>query len=440
MIAPKNQRIFFYIKGLTLCTLWIGVCCTTPLYAQRQGQQQSQRNQLWQNQARQGQNLQNRRGLDNLQNRLDGLGIGQSQQFTTQQNGQLNRLAFNQGSQNFGDMVETSPKTFILENTKIIARVGGQTVLVGDLIGDINQQLKQFEGKAPPEELAQAREIMLKRLLASHIDTVAVYDQFMQKVPPERVADLEKELAKHFRDTQQKQMIEALGVQNAEELEAKLQEAGTSLANYQRIFKMQLLFQQVIQEQLNFFPEVPHQELWDYYQAHLEDYKITAKVRYEKITLLFEKVDSKPNAYRQMANIGNELLRGRSFADLAKQFSHGLHADTGGINDWTTQGALKSTVIDQALFSLPVGKFSRILEDENGFHIVRVLDRVEEGYTSFTDTQEIIRAKLINEKKTKQLNELITKYRNETEVWTIFDGDTEFEKFRKEQLVPPSDG
>ena len=51
----------------------------------------------------------------------------------------------------------------------------------------------------------------------------------------------------------------------------------------------------------------------------------------------------------------------------------------GGRYDWTTKGSLVSDVIDQAIFSLPVGKLSRILEDEKGFHIVRVIEREDCG-------------------------------------------------------------
>ena len=96
----------------------------------------------------------------------------------------------------------------------------------------------------------------------------------------------------------------------------------------------------------------------------------------------------------------------------------------GGQRDWITRGSLKSALLDQALFTLPPGQLSRILQDEEGFHIVRVIEREDAHRTPFEETQAEIREKMLAERKEARLKELVQRLREEIPVWTIFDGKT----------------
>ena len=136
----------------------------------------------------------------------------------------------------------------------------------------------------------------------------------------------------------------------------------------------------------------------------------------------FDNYPSKADAYRALAILGNRVaLGGEELAEVARRSSQGPNADRGGYYDWTTKGSLRSTVIDEAVFSLPVGRLSTILEDESGFHIVRVLQRRQAGQVPFVDAQvkikEIIRKKRLEE----QIAEYIARAQKKVRIWTIFD-------------------
>jgi parvulin-like peptidyl-prolyl isomerase len=90
------------------------------------------------------------------------------------------------------------------------------------------------------------------------------------------------------------------------------------------------------------------------------------------------------------------------FAEVARRGSHGLTAARGGQRDWTTKGSLKSAVVDEALFGLPVMRMSHILEDDDGFHIVRVIQRKDAFRTPFKDAQVEIRKQLKEEQFRKK--------------------------------------
>jgi parvulin-like peptidyl-prolyl isomerase len=120
--------------------------------------------------------------------------------------------------------------------------------------------------------------------------------------------------------------------------------------------------------------------------------------------------------------MGNEVLAGRPLAEVAKAKSEGPTAASGGEFDWTTKGSLSSPVLDEAIFSLPVGQLSTILADENALHIVRVTERKEAGRISFVDSQVDIRNSLHEERRRRQMDEYLARLRERTPVWTIFDG------------------
>jgi len=130
---------------------------------------------------------------------------------------------------------------------------------------------------------------------------------------------------------------------------------------------------------------------------------------------------TREEAWGILASLGNRVLSGEEFAAIAKQASEGPTASQGGRYDWTTKGSLRSKVIDEAIFSLPVGKLSTILEDGGGLHIIRVTERTEAGRTSFLDAQVEIREKLRMERHEKAVEDYLAKLRDRTPVWTIFD-------------------
>ena len=122
---------------------------------------------------------------------------------------------------------------------------------------------------------------------------------------------------------------------------------------------------------------------------------------------------------------GNEVWSGKPFAEVAKAHSQEPHAEDGGLHDWTTKGALRSTVLDEAVFapSLPPGALSPILEDLDGFHIVRVIERQPVNRTPFADVQNDIKKRLHDGDKDRQRVAYINKLREQMPVMTIFDED-----------------
>ena len=167
--------------------------------------------------------------------------------------------------------------------------------------------------------------------------------------------------------------------------------------------------------------EIPHAELIACYQNRLADYEFLAKARFEALTVKTGLKRSRQKAWDLLAEMGNEVLGGRAFADIARTRSEGPTASQGGTFDWTNKGSLASKTLDEAIFSLPIGQLSAILEDGEMLHIVRVVERQDAGRTPFIEAQVGIRDTMLTERRHAATEEYLTKLRQRTPVWTVFD-------------------
>jgi hypothetical protein len=154
----------------------------------------------------------------------------------------------------------------------------------------------------------------------------------------------------------------------------------------------------------------------------MSDWDRPARARWEQLTATLDKFPSKEAARAALMQWGDEVWRGVPFAQVAKTRSQGYAAQEGGLNDWTTQGSLRSAALDRALFGLPVGALSQIIEDEDGFHIVRVVEREERRTIPFIEVQSQIKDKLQTGDKQTLMSEYVAELRKRTPVQTAFDG------------------
>ena len=113
-----------------------------------------------------------------------------------------------------------------------------------------------------------------------------------------------------------------------------------------------------------------------------------------------------------LGGVGQYGQRGPARAPLkavAQRQSQGIDATEGGYHDWTSRGSLASETLDQAIFTLPVGRLSERLEDSEGFHIVRVIERTEAGRVPFEQAQVDIKETLRKEHIKSQVTAYVAK-------------------------------
>ena len=344
---------------------------------------------------------------------------------------------------------------------QILGRVGNDVVLTSDVLVAIEDLISGAKGKMPPEKYAEQRAAVVKevtagieafnahyrdpdpakamsfsqrglimQLLRKQMDTKMLYQDFRANMPKdnkEALQQIEETVRKHFDEYQLKTLLKRENVDSLSDLENALQAKGSSLDREKKIFKEQVIASQWLQEKVKpekdkAEEEVTHEEMLAWYNAHLKEFEQPAKARWEELMISFARHRNHDEAYAAMAALGNRVLAGATLADVAKSSSDGLTAKQGGQWDWTHKGSLASDTIDAAIFSQPVGQLSpKILESENGYHIIRVVERREMTRTSFLDAQKEIKEKIKKERLDRKVKDFMEEVRKKYPVWTVFD-------------------
>lgn len=314
--------------------------------------------------------------------------------------------------------------------TEILARVGSEAIFVCEVTPAIDRYIAEVKAKMSPEEIEMQRdqfdiqrELMIKRNLKSFIESRLIYQDFLRDVPAENMASVTKTINNEFEKSELPKLLKRENVTTIKELEQKLKAYGTSLAQEKTSFKEKLLVSEAVRRQIK-KDEMPTLfQMTQYYEAHKADFTTAPKVRWEELTVSKAKYDSKQEARAAIAQLGNRVMGGEPFAEVAKQDSDGFTAAKGGYRDWISKGSLTDKEIEDAVFNLPVGQLSQIIETTTDYNIIRVIERVDQKTEEFLSAQGQIRKKIMDERTDRLLKEYIAKLDKRTPVWTIYDGD-----------------
>jgi hypothetical protein len=319
------------------------------------------------------------------------------------------------------------------EAGELIAVVGPDHILAGEMFPIVDSILMEYADKIPKAQLAKMRREYIRPALKAYIPTKVMYLEFFKQMGGKNMTIAQQEDAKRtamakgrkiFYEQRVPQMLESNKVDDLLSLDHKLQEKGFSVAVMERQFIENVMAQQVVAIKVPEQPKILLAELRSAYDGKIEDWERPARARWRQLTVRFDKHPTKADAERKIVEMGNSVfLGGASFDSVAKQNSEGFTADKGGLHDWTVQGSLKSAKLDNAIFSIGLRGLSNIIEDDTGFHIIEVLEREEAHTISFENAQKELSERLQKEKRERLVKEIQDEAMAEMPIWTKWPED-----------------
>jgi hypothetical protein len=300
----------------------------------------------------------------------------------------------------------------------------------------IDELLAPYKDRIPSRQLELQRKLLIEQQLKVPIETRLIYLDACRKIPKENLPHVEKTLGEQFEKSELPKMLKDTNVETRWELDQKLRGMGTSLERRKQAFVQRALAQSWAHEQLKLDEEMTYDEMLEYYRQHLEEFDRPVRARWDELMVRLSKYRSKEEAHAAIVQMGNQVLAGVPFADVAKGRSDGPTASEGGVRDWTHQGSLVCEELDRALFGLPVGQLSPILESDDGLHIIRVTERELGGRTPFAEAQAEIRPKIRQQRAKRQWEAYVARLREQIPVWTIFDGQAGGEQVSGRKVLP----
>jgi hypothetical protein len=316
---------------------------------------------------------------------------------------------------------------------EIIARVGSERIQACEVLPMINRAINNAVKDSPefaalpPEdkqrELFKAQRGYMQAALKEMITTKLLVAELRGSADKKALDENEKKIRDHFNNEYMKHMLKEYDASSIIELENKLRDLGGSIETQRALFVEQNLAQGWLGQAVRKEDKSPtHDDMLAYYKAHGAEWDTPARARWEQLTAKWASFNSRPEAIAALARWGDDvMLRRIPLAEVAKAHSQDYAADEGGVHDWANKGSLRSTTIDEAIFTLPVGALSRIIEDEDGCHIVRVIEREDARREPFIEVQPEIKKALHDGGEGQRRKVYLDKLRKTTPVWTVFD-------------------
>ena len=186
---------------------------------------------------------------------------------------------------------------------------------------------------------------------------------------------------------------------------------GMTLDAYRARVKSEIEKTQLVSREIRGHVTVSPQEVERYYQAHLADYEVGARVTVRDI---FFPVDTgaDPAAVEHVRAKAEEVRAlasgGRRFEDLARQFSEGPGADNGGLLGTFARGEMEPA-LEEAAFKLAAKEVSPVVRTSKGFHILRVDAVMPAGHKPLDDVRDDIRENLYNQQLESRFSDWLSR-------------------------------
>lgn len=177
----------------------------------------------------------------------------------------------------------------------------------------------------------------------------------------------------------------------------------------------QILTQRVISEEVMSRINVPHSEIEKYYDEHKSEFVRKEQVFLREILISTEgkTPDQTAQAEKRAKEIVDRARKGEKFTELAKQYSDDPESkENAGELPPYTKGMLRKDLED-IVFKQPKGYVTDPLKQPNGFLILKIEERYEEGQAPLDAVENEIREKISMPQMQPKVRELLTKLRED---------------------------
>ena len=281
---------------------------------------------------------------------------------------------------------------------KIVVVVNDEVITQGDIdriLRPLYQQNKDtLTAEDMAEKLDEARKTLLKRLINDKLLLAEARRKEIEVEQSEIDAKL-GEVKKRF--PSEEEFIQAITQENI------------LLSDLEKQYKERIMIDKIIDQEVRWAVAITPNEALTYYDENKKDFNEPKKVKLHSILIRVGENHPSAKAEKLARRILSRLEEGGDFAALAKQYSEGPYADSGGDMGWVKENDLMER-INELVFNMEINEISGILETTLGFHIFKVEGKTPARTKTYqevkTRIEEILYRTKVEEKLIKWLDEL----------------------------------
>ncbi|HLY42090.1 MAG TPA: peptidylprolyl isomerase [Terracidiphilus sp.] len=295
---------------------------------------------------------------------------------------------------------------------EIVARINDQVISTSDYdraMKELDQEERQHG--ASMQEISEAHKDLLRNLIDQQL--------WLSKAKELDITG-ETELVNRLNEIRKQYNLATL-----EDLEKAAQEQGVSYEDFKANIRNQIITQEVMREEVGRKISITPGETERYFEAHKQDYAKPESVKLAEILVSTGSGDdAKVAAAKAKADdIEAKLHSGADFSQLAKSFSDGTTAATGGDMGSYKRGELNK-VFEDATFGLKAGDVTTPIQTKQGFVIFKVEEHAAAGAPAYKDVEQDVEQAYYMSKMEPAMRDYLTEMRQEAAI-TIRQGYTD---------------
>jgi peptidyl-prolyl cis-trans isomerase SurA len=290
---------------------------------------------------------------------------------------------------------------------RVIAVVNDDVITQYELDSTVELVLKKHEQSIRPEDreriTAEARKAILDRMIEDLL--------LRQEARRLGIVVRDEELNASIQETLSRRNL------SMDTLQEALIKDGTNYDKYREATRSEMIKTRILQREIRPRVTVTNEEIGAFYQEHRDDYEGKLRVRLLMISLPVPAASDeaeKESQKRKAESILKRIQAGEYFEALANENSQGKEASGGDIG-YIEKGSI-NPVLEEAAFNLKPGEVSGVIETNQGFYIIKALDKRGGGSLSLKATRQEVDERIFTEKMEKKYTEWMAEKRQKAHI------------------------
>ena len=260
-------------------------------------------------------------------------------------------------------------------------RVNGELIPEAAIRAELQRLIRFFAEHAPGRDLRGEMDALMANAKEQAIGAKLIVDEARRR----HIEILESEI-----DGRVEEMTRKGG--GAEAFEALLVRQGLSRESLRESIRSGMQADRLVAEVTTAAAEPTDDDARRYYERHHDEFRTRDQARVRHI--LSKPVSDAPKeiaaSRAKLRRLRKKLAEGADFAATARAWSDCPSGrESGGMLGWMVRGTTLPA-FDEAVFALPVGEVSDVIQSPLGLHLLQVMDRETGREASFEDVRDRI--------------------------------------------------
>jgi peptidyl-prolyl cis-trans isomerase SurA len=262
----------------------------------------------------------------------------------------------------------------------IVAKVDRYIITQSELNEALQPSIDQITSSFPPDEwdrrIREVRSRILNRMINEYVAVRFARDNDV------KVSDAEIEGT--IMD-----MRKSAGIESDEVFKQQLAMEGITLEDLKEILRRQSLLRRVLRGEVYSKVRVTESEIREFYEDNIDEFKGKDRVRAAVLIVNTESegIFSQAAAEEKIHSLFKKLKEGADFAELVQEHSDGPARNSGGDIGFLERGRVQPA-IESVAFELSAGEFSKPVQTDFGWVIVKAVEREDGGIRSFDEVRD----------------------------------------------------